>query len=404
MVLVVNKHIIRNIKTIIIGLCLLIVGSGVGFAQELEQLRSERQKQLDEIAFTENLLSKTALDKSSQLSKVKLLSNQIRSREKVVSNIRKELNYLDKSIADTENDIVILKDELVLLKDDYARMIYKAYQTRKSYDVAQYILAASDFNQAYKRVKYLQQYSKFRKQQAKEISEKSVDLEEQIQELANTRQQQKQLLSNRQQEVARLNNEKKDKNEYVSALGKKEKELRQELADKKRARERIEAEMQRILEEARGGKEEGSGLVLTPEMKIISNEFGSNKGRLPWPVERGVITSKFGKHRHEVMKNIEVDNKGVDITTNPSESVRSVFEGRVSNVLSIRGANLTVIIQHGEYFTVYQNLVNLNIKKGDLVQRKQKIGEVYRDKATSEMHFQLWKGNACQNPALWLAK
>lgn len=398
----------KRIYIKILFICLLLtgVGRGVVNGQELEQLRAERLKQLEEIAFTEKLLAKTALDKKSKMSELKLLSRQINSREKVVKNIRRELGFLDRSIKSREKDVKLLEDDLRILKEDYARMIYKAYQTRKSYDITQYILAANDFNQAYKRVKYLQQYGKFRKQQANEIMEKTVMLEEQMKELAISKIQQKGLLNQRQKEVAQLSNEKKDKDQYVFRLRRTEKDLRKQLSDKKRARDRIDAEMQRILVEASGGAGSTTGLVLTPEMKIISNEFGNNKGRLPWPVERGVITSKYGKHRHEVLKNIQVDNKGVDITTNASEAARSIFEGRVSNILSIRGANLTVIIQHGEYFTVYQNLVNLRVKKGDLVQRKQIIGEVYRVKgsSTSELHFQLWKGKINQNPELWLAR
>jgi len=392
----------------ILFLCLLLIGAGTNVinGQELEQLRAERVKQLEEISFTEQLLTKTATDKKNKLSELKLLSRQISSREKVVKSIRKELNVLDRSIKSRERDVKLLQEELRILKEDYARMIYKAYQTRKSYDISQYILAANDFNQAYKRVKYLQQYGRFRKQQAKEIREKTMLLEEQVKELAVSRIQQKGLLNQRQIEVAQLSNEKKDKDQYVKRLKRTEKSLRNQLAAKRRTRDRIDAEMQRILAEASGGAGSNTGLVLTPEMKIISNEFGNNRGRLPWPVERGVITSKFGKHRHEVLKNIQVDNKGIDITTNASEAVRSVFEGRISNILSIRGANLTVIIQHGEYFTVYQNLVNLKVKKGDLVQRKQILGETYRVRgsSTSELHFQLWKGKINQNPELWLAR
>ncbi len=387
-------------------LLMIIGGVKVVNAQELDQLRSERQKQLDEIAYTEKLLSKATSDKRSRLSELKLLSRQISSRAKVLANIRMELGLLDRSIKNREREVNLLKDELIILKQDYARMIFKAYQTRKSYDIAQYILAANDFNQAYKRVKYLQQYGKFRKQQAKEIREKTVDLQRQVSELAKSHAQQKRLLSQRQKEVTQLNNRKKDKDQYVKRLSKTERSLRKQLDVKKRARDRIEEEMNRIIAAASGGAGGDSGLVLTPEMKIISNEFGNNRGRLPWPVERGVITGKYGLHKHEVLKNIKVDNKGVDITTNGGDAARAVFEGRVSNVLSIRGANLTIIIQHGEYFTVYQNLMNLKIKKGDLVQRKQLLGEIYKERgsSTSELHFELWKGKMNQNPELWLAR
>lgn len=371
--------------------------------QNVEQLREQREKFLAEIFYTEQLLESTKNTRTDQLQKMRLLKGKINKRESLIGLMNREIAYLEKVISNRNGDIEELRQELDMLKKDYARMIQKAYQTKKAYDRAQYILAASDFNQAYKRIRYMQQYNKFRREQAEEIRQKQDILQQQITELRADQEKKRDLLDSQKNEVARLNNERRQKDIVLQDLSRSERQLRSQLNEKKKAMQRIEEEIASIIEENTGS---GSGMALTPEMKIISTEFGNNKGRLPWPVERGVIVSKFGKHKHEVLSRVDVDNKGVDIATGQSATVRSVFNGKISNVISIKGANLTVIIQHGEYFTVYQNLVSLSVKKGDLVQTKQVIGKVYSDNSSnnSEMHFELWKGNKIQNPELWLAK
>lgn len=389
--------------SLILGLCGLFQ---VANAQEIKDLQAEREKYLEDILYTEELLSKTASNRMSQLSQVKLLSGKIESREKVVNNISREVRQLDKIIDERGNDIIELQEEVTLLKKDYSRMIQKAYQTKRSYDKAQYILAANDFNQAFKRIRYMQQYNKFRREQASEIMKKADSLELQIENLKSDKERKKILMNSQKNEVVRLNNEKKVKNRVVQNLSKEEKKLRSQLQEKRRAMDEIENEINRIMAVATGGNTKEEGMQLTPEMKIISNEFGQNKGRLSWPVERGVIVSKYGKHKHEVLKAVDVDNSGVDIATSGGANARCIFDGKVSNVISIKGANLTVIIQHGEYFSVYNNLVDVTVKKGDMVQGKQNIGKVYYDNkgGNSELHFQLWKGLSTQNPEAWLAR
>ncbi len=400
----VRKSGFRISMSLLLGI--LVLSSISLKAQEIDDLQAEREKYLADILYTEELLSKTATNKMDQLSIVRLLSGKIKSRENVVASIRKEIIYLDNVIKQRGYDIKVLQDDLEILKKDYSRMIQKAYQTKKSYDKAQYILAANDFNQAYKRIRYMQQYNKFRREQAEEIREKTDNLKKQIEGLKNDQARKRDLLNAQQNEVARLNNEKKEKDQVVKSLSREEKNLRAQLNEKRSAMAKVEEEINRIMALATSGKEENSGMELTPEMKIISSEFGQNKGRFPWPVERGVITSRYGKHKHEVLKLVDVDNKGIYIATNPGANARCIFEGKVSNIISIKGANLTVIVQHGEYFTVYQNLVDLKIKKGDMLQSKQTIGKIYWDNksSSSELHFELWKGNVTQNPELWLAK
>ena len=371
--------------------------------QELEDLRNERLRQMKEIEYTEKLLLQTATNKKNKLGELNLLNKQIRSREKVVGSLRGELNYLDRNIRNNEKEVELLKMEIKGLKDDYADMIYRASLTNKSYHKTQYILASKDINQAYKRLKYLQQYGQFRREQAGLIQSKSTKLKEEVEQLELAKNEQKKLLTERQKEVANLNNEKKSQNTIVSQLSSKERQLRNELKSKKKVYDRIESEINKLL---RAVMESGGGMILTPEMKIVSNDFTQNKGRLPWPVERGVITEKFGKHKHPVLKKVMVDNPGVNMTTEPGELIRSVFKGTVKNVFKVPGANSAIIIQHGEYFSVYQGLVEVTVKKGDEVSIKQVLGKAYagNDDNSSQLHFQVYKGTNKLDPELWLAK
>jgi murein DD-endopeptidase MepM/ murein hydrolase activator NlpD len=373
------------------------------YGQEIEDLRNERLKQMQDIEYTEKLLQQTATNKKNKLGELNLISRKIRSRENVVSSLRGELNYLDRSIRNNEKEVVLLRKEIKGLKDDYANMIYKAFLTHNSYHKAQYIMASQDFNQAYKRLKYLQQYSQFRREQATLIQLKTLQLQEEVSSLELAKLKQKSLLTERQIEVANLNNEKDVQRKFVNDLSSKEKQLRRDLKAKKKIYDRIEDEINKLLKAAMKG---GAGMLMTPEMKIVSEDFTQNKGRLPWPVERGVITEKFGKHKHPVLKKVSLDNPGVNIITEKGEAVRAVFKGTVKNVFTVPGANVAIIIQHGEYFTVYQGLVDVGVKKGDEVAIKQVLGKTFTEKGnnSSQLHFQVYKGTNKMDPELWLAK
>ena len=374
--------------------------------QELEGLRSERLKQMKDIEYTEKLLQQTAASRKDKLNQLNLLSKQIRSREGLVSNLRGELDYMDRSIRNNEKEVELLKSEIGVLKEDYAKMIYQAYLTNNSYDKAQYILAAKDFNQAYKRLKYMQQYGQFRREQAGMILEKSTQLLEDVHRLDSARIEQKVLLVERQKEVAQLNNRKSTQNKFVKDLSSKERELKRQLKDKKKVYDRIEREIEKVIREAMAGNSGGSNVNLTPEMKIVSENFTQNKGRLPWPVERGVITERYGKHRHPVLKKVMVDNPGINLTTEKNEYIRAVFKGTVKNVFQVPGANIAIIIQHGEYFSVYQGLVDVKVKKGDQVEIKERLGKAFSgpNETSSQIHFEVYKGTSRMNPELWLAK
>jgi septal ring factor EnvC (AmiA/AmiB activator) len=390
-------------------LILFLCGFGVWVsplkAQDLNQLKSEREKSLSEIARTEELLKKTETSRKNESQNLRLLNRKITARESVIRNINKEINILSQQIENGEDSIQRLSSEIKALKEDYAKVIYKTYLNRNAYHRAQYIFAASDFNQAFKRLKYMQQYARFRKQQAERIEAKSEALRQLVSSLETDKDQKSVLLTTGRKEVASLNQDKKQQESYVKDLQKKEKQLRKDLDNQRAIFKKLENEISRIIAAATGSEVSASGMRLTPEMKIISNEFSQNMGRLPWPVAKGIITMGYGLQNYPGLKNGQIDNKGIDITTEENAPVLAVFEGKVTSIVVVATSLKAILIQHGEYFSVYSNLESVNVKVGDNVKIKQQIGTVGRNNSGSnEIHFEIWKERSNLNPENWLAK
>jgi septal ring factor EnvC (AmiA/AmiB activator) len=398
----IGRHIIcRRIAGLIM---IFILAASAVFAQSIEDLRNERIEQLKEIEYTEKLLQQTAASRKDQVNRLNLMNRQIKAREQILNNLVGQIEYLERNIRNNEKEVELLSNEIASLKEEYAKMIYRAFLTSSSYNKAQYILAARDFNQAYKRLKYLQQYGEFRREQAGIIQEKSGRLKEEVERLGAAREEQNALLVERKKEMARLNNEKEAQRRTVNDLSKRERQLKGDLEQKKAVYERIEKEINKLLAAAMGN--ESGGMLLTPEMKIVSDDFTQNKGRMPWPVERGVITEKYGNHRHPVLTKVMVNNPGINLATEKGEEVRAIFKGTVKNIFQVPGANMAIIIQHGEYFTVYQGLVDVAVKEGDKVEIKQTIGKAFagEGETSSQVHFQVYKGTEKLDPESWLAK
>ncbi len=263
-------------------------------AQDINQLKSEREKSLNEITKTEDLLRKTESNRKAQLQNLKLLNKKISARENVVKSINQEISMLNRQIVSGESNIRSLSEEIRLLKEDYAKVIYRTYLNRNAYNKAQYIFAASDFNQAFKRLKYMQQYAKFRKTQAEKIQLKTDELRKLVSDLGSDKEKKNELLSSGRKEVASLNNDKQQQQGYVKDLEKKERQLRKDLDNQRAVFKKLENEISRIIAAATGTEVSSTGMRLTPEMKIISNEFSQNMGRLPWPVAKGIITMGYG--------------------------------------------------------------------------------------------------------------
>ena len=378
--------------------------SGYCYAQSRADLEEERRKTLEEIAYVDEVLKNTEKEKNESLYSLKILSNKLSLRESVVKGMNDEINLLNERIELNILAIDMMESDLVILKNDYSNSILNSYRLRKSNPEIIYIISAKDFNQGYKRLKYLQQITEFRRNESEIIAELKQEIGEtktmlesdlrRISDLKITEEQQKNLLKSEQTREQKI----------LKSLRNKEKQLQTELEEKRRIAGRIEKEIARIIEEER---KKASGGVLTPEQMLISDDFVENKGRLPWPVERGVITSHFGRHAHPILKYVTEDNIGIEITSQPNTVARSIFKGEVSAVSSIQGANMTVIIKHGKYLSVYNNLVRVRVKKGDQVDIKQIVGDIYQNPAENNnciLKFMIFEERNALDPEAWISK
>ena len=309
-----------------------------------------------------------------------------------------------------EDSIADLAAELTALKDEYAKMIFFAYKNQNLYNKLIFIFSADDFNQAYQRIKYFQQYNEYRRTQAKLIVETQTLLEAKNQELTMLKNDKESLLSRVSNENQTLIAEKDEKSRTVQKLSKKEKELQATLKEKEKAAKKLQQEIQKIIAEEmrkaseRAGGENVGGYNLTSAEVALSGNFSNNIGKLPWPVDWGVVSSTFGEHPHPVLTKVKVKNNGIDILTRSGSEAKAVFEGVVTRVLSVPNNNNVVIIRHGEYLTVYSNLDKVYVREGDKVKVSQPIGIVFTnpDENKTELHFEVWQSKTLLNPEEWL--
>ncbi len=373
-------------------------------AQTKAELEEKRNTTLNEITYVDNMLKSTAKEKEESMNAIKIIGNKLNLRESVIRGMRDEINLLTERIDLNTLAIDMMEKDQADLKNDYARAIINSYKSQKENPELVYILSAKDFNQGYKRLKYLQQVAKFRRRETEIIME----LKEQIQSTKDRLQADLSKLSDlktrQEQQKNLLQSEQQKKQQMVNSLSKKEKQLQKELEEKKRIADKIEKEIARLMEAERKKPVKSDN---TPEQRLISENFAENKGRLPWPVEKGIITSQFGIQKHPVLKYVTEDNIGIEITSMGKTPVRTIFKGEVARVFSIKGGNAAVIIRHGKYMTVYQNLVDLKVKPGDKVDTKQEIGSVFCEADNGNkaiLKFMIFEEKEKLDPELWISK
>lgn len=377
-----------------------------------DQLQQDKKKIEDEIKYNAKLLEETKKSKKTSLNQLVIIKNQIASREKLIETINGQVNTVDDQIVMNTEILKELQHDLDHLKEEYANMIYFAYKNRSSFDRLMFIFASDDFNQAFRRIKYFEQYTAYRKTQTQLILNTKVEIDSTIQVLEVHKHDKLILLTSLRDERDILSQERNQQNNIYQTLGKKEKELAKTIRLKEKAAKKLQGEIERMIAEEirlaskKSGTTKTGSFALTPDEMQLSTNFQENKGGLPWPVENGVISSTFGEHFHPVLKQVKTKNNGVDILTDEGMKTRAVFGGEVTRVISIPNYNYVIMIRHGEYLTVYSNLSEVYVKNGDKVETKQSIGKVYTDKKEmkTEVHFELWKGKTLLNPANWLAK
>jgi septal ring factor EnvC (AmiA/AmiB activator) len=374
-----------------------------GNGQTRKELEDQRKKTLDEISYVDNLLKTTTKQKSQGMNDLKMLVNRITLREDVISGLRSEIFLLNYRIELNSLSISLMEEDLVDLRNEYAGSIRLAYKASKGYHPAMFIFSAEDFNQGYKRLKYIQQSARFRRRQAEIISEIVKEVNESKKRLENDRLKLTDLRGREETQKQLLEQEQKKKQNLVRELSGKEKKLQQDLQAKKKIAARIQSEINKIIEEE---KKKAVKTDLTPDQKLTGSDFAGNKGLLPWPVERGIITAKFGTQKHPVLKNVDVDNIGIEITSVGNTPVRSVFRGEVVSVIVIQGGNIAVIIRHGRYLTVYQDIVNVRVKPGDKVETKQTIADLFIEPDAGNkgvLNFMVFDEGTRLNPEVWIA-
>src|ERR1019366_353098 len=356
--------------------------------QSKEYLENKKKQLQNEIKYTNELLNETKKNKRLSLNQLVTLNKKISVREELISTINSEIKVLNRQINENNDSINVLQNDLLKLKAEYAKMIYYAYKNQDAYSRLMFIFASNDFQQAFMRLKYLQQYSDYRHKQAELITKTKTVLNEKIQALEAKKSDQRILLTSEQAEKQNLSTEKMEKEHVFSQLQEQESKLKKDLKKKKASAEKfqqailqiIQKELEKAQNEAvKANKDKPQKLVLTPESQILSNSFASNKSRLPWPVVKGIISEHFGVHPHPSMPNIDINNNGVDITTNTGSLARAVFDGEVKAIVNMPGSGKFILIRHGEFLTIYSNLKDIYVKVGDMVKTKQQIASIIYD-------------------------
>jgi septal ring factor EnvC (AmiA/AmiB activator) len=370
--------------------------------QSKENLREKIERNEKEIQTANEILNETKTSKKNTINELYVLQKRIDLRNDLIQNLNDQIGNIDHQIEVNREAVQKLQGDLEQLKQQYARIIYAAYKHHKGFSKLMFLLSSESFHQAYKRYKYLNQFAKYRRNQAEKIQVKTEKLKYKIKEFENLRENKQEILAQKTSEKYKLKYETRNVRDKIQDLKAKEEQIRQDIAQKKTVIAQLEEEIQKIIEEER--RKTKAWKNLSAEHRELSASFEQNKGALPWPISNGIITREFGENNHPVLKGIKLNNNGVDISATENSRVRCIFNGVARKVVSIPGANLTVIVRHGNYLTVYSNLVDVNVEPGQRIATGEVIGQVYNDQTRNEnvLHLEIYHENQKLNPEEWL--
>ena len=414
----------RRCLGLVITVFLMLLFSLGGYAQQRtkESLQKEINALQKEIETANKLLKETSKNKEVTLNQVTLLDKKIQNRQKLINAYNEQINILDGNIKQGESNINTLNGELKKLQGELAQMLQFAYRNRNHYDRLEFLFASKDFNQAMQRMRYIRQFSDARQNKMEQIAGTQKKVTAEVEADRQARAEQEALLAEEKAQQEVLKKEKEELNAQLAQLKKKEGSIQQSIKEKQAQAKKFQKQIDNIIaEEIRKANERAAKeakntttntktktdkMALTPSEKALSTTFSANKGKLPWPVERGVVSSSYGKHASAVSSQVTVTNNGIDIATSENAKARCVFEGVVVSVVKPSASNIGIIIRHGDYFTVYSQLDEVYVNRGDKVKTKQDIGKVHTDRSEgkTELHFELRHGTETLNPSQWLAK
>ena len=382
-------------------------------AQDQRQQNLENQRKLlqQEIKQINKLLFSNEKQKKSVLTEFEDLSLKINVRGRLIRVTNEQANRLTQKISVNQRIIRQQRKDLENLKKDYSEMIRKSYQSSNGQSRMMFLFSSESFLQAYKRSQYLNQYTSFRKKQGELIVQKTKILQQLNIDLLAQKLKKEELVKENKKAQQLYKTEQSSQQALIKALKKKERSFVSQIKKKQKKAAAINKEIQRLIREAIVASNKTSGknsnakiFTLTPEDQLISENIIANKGKLPWPLEQGVVVQKFGKQPHPVVKTTMIQSNGVIIATPQSSEARSVFEGKVMSIIGFKGSNPTVLIQHGNYITTYSNLSEVYVTKGQKVNAKEKIGKVFTNPETgkTELKFSIFKNSTPTNPKSWL--
>ncbi len=387
--------------------CICILNCNSQSKIDLEKKRNSILKDIDE---TESILESTKQSKTESLDKLELLNKMISLRNSVIDNLLQESVSADKRIKELEANTSAMSNDIDEIKKEYGHMILLAYLNRNKYSQMMFLLSSVNFNQAYKRLLYLKQYTINRKRQVDVITDIQKDLNLQKADLEQERSEKLILVRKNKIENLKLESEVTDKKKLINRLKSKEKELTLKINSKNSSADRLQKKIENLVKAELDRKNKISSKDINSLPNIIDNSLGSNfnenKGKLPWPLENGVITSFFGEHPHPIYKGVILRNNGIDISTREGAEVKSIFSGEVKAVLFILGSNFIIIIRHGNFLSVYQNIIDVKVKNGDKVATGQLLGKVFTDENSKStvLHVEIWDELKKLNPEIWLTK
>ena len=375
--------------------------------KQLESQKAAIQKELKQI---NELLFKNKKQKAETFSDIEKLSLKIERKQEFIKLTNKQINLLNKDLQENQTKQDQLSIELSQVRSAYKELILQSYKARSGKNRLMFVLSSETFFQAFKRTQYIKQYAVYRKAQANKILKLSEELNKIKEELNERKQIKQQLLNDNRLTQKSLENEKKQADEIAFRLRKEEKKYKKNILAKQRERTRIDKQIDKLIRDAiaasNKSKEKSDSFTLTPEAIALEKNFELNKGKLPWPVSRGVVIQKFGTQPHPVVKTAKIKSNGIVIATETSAKVKTVFKGKVLSVLSFKGSNPTILIQHGNYITAYKNLYKVFVAKGDDLQSGEVIGEVFTNSSTGEssIQFSIFKRTTALNPLSWILK
>ena len=380
----------------------------VAQTQKISELENKRKILKEEILKINSLLIDNSKKKKNAFSDLENLTFKIIRKEELIKLTNQQINLLNSDVKKNQEKIEKLNIEILRARKDYAKMIFNSYKSRLKESRLMFLLSSQNFLQAFKRSQYFDQFSKSRREMASSIQSNVKNVKASNDTLKIKISQKEYLIESNENEKKKLANEKKDQNNLINSLSKRESSYKKQINDKQKQALLLDKEIDRLIKEAiRESNKNSSSTIfsLTPEGKALAESFSNNKGNLPWPVERGIVIQKFGLQTHPVVRTTKIKSNGIVIATNENANVRTVFKGKVLSILKFKGSNLTVLIQHGNYISVYKNLSKVYVNKGQDVESLETIGQVFSNNSDSKttLQFSIFNNTTALDPYLWIA-